>query len=161
MFFDRYFGIEGHLYIGSAIRSSELDYERSKWVNLVRLYYPELFILAVMKCKKKLWKLTTRNINDLILDLSNKIDFEIFKANALVHFVQHDLKLKEPLIDMNVDISELLGYNVSNPILEEYFNKYKSFRLKMLSLLSLYNINPDNLNFGNFVFINQFRRKYK
>ncbi len=150
MFFDRYFGIEGHIWMSGALRGYELDTERAKWVNLVRLYYPEIFILAVLKCKKKLWKKTTRNIDALILSLCKKIGFDISKANAIAFYVQHTLDLKEPITNKITESSDF-QYYLQEGLFSTHFDQYKAFRTKMLNLLEKYDINPNNLNFSNFL----------
>ncbi len=136
--------------MSGALRGYELDSERGKWITLIRLYYPEIYILAVLKCKKKLWKLTTSNLDDLILSLCKKIGFDISKANAIAFYVQQTLELKEPITNKITESIEF-KYYLQEGLFSTHFDQYKAFRERMLTLLENHNINPNNLDFRNYI----------
>ena len=154
MLFYRYFGIQV-LALGTGLKSVAFEQMTNSSLELVRLYFPELFVLSILKCKKKLWKLTVNNIDDLYANLCHKIDFDRFKANAIALNIHHKLQLKNPLFNYdrnnNKEIQNLIGdWGEEWKVDEVSWAEYVKIRSESISSLIQANISPDNLDFGGF-----------
>lgn len=158
MLLDRYLGIQSHLYLGQALKASNYDDYTAKGLELVRLYFPELYILALLKCKSRHWKSTYSNIDDLYNNLCHKIGFNRFKANTCGDRLNRYFCLKEPFIDNEVFQQTIenfkndpYSFNIHNrQIFEIDISEYISLRNQEISLLNSHNITSDNLAFGSF-----------
>ena len=149
MFLDRFFGIEQHLYLSDAIKAYGFDDWRGESLELVRLYFPELYILAVLKCKKRHWKRTVTNVSDLCDNLCKKINFNLSKARVPAKGLQARLNLEEPFSNMHIEDCERISQK--DKLFKLYFNEYITLRNKSIALLNSHNINPQNLAFGSFI----------
>ena len=155
--FDRYFGIEFQYFDSKSIsQSSSYERMRADELNIVKLYYPDIYFLAVLKCKEKLWKLTINNVYDLVHALCKKIEFDISLAVRKASSIQSITHRNEPFAAEHINLyfntgSSLYTYLFKKLELKRLDNECRSMNEKASSLLIKHDINPDNLAFGSII----------
>lgn len=162
MFFDRYLGLQGHLYIGGALKMNYYNNLTAITVNNYRIYFPELFVMAALKCKKKLWRRTANNLDDLIIDLGRRIEFDVRLAQANISELQKFLRLKAPILEepftsLPIDNANYDDRWIASRDFSFTYTRYDKDRKDSIRQLIYHNIHPDNLDFGNLMFINVHR----
>jgi hypothetical protein len=162
MISDRYFGVK---FIYSPLwsrLSSDLSMESrvSADLWLIRVYVPELYYLAVLKCKKKLWSCTSNNVNDLYTRLCKKINIDVSIPfleevdRILNNYLLRDgrpliLNELESILDSNLPISSFTSEHFARNIhYLSTLHKYLNLRMDTMASLRKHNIDPENLNFG-------------
>jgi hypothetical protein len=155
MFKYRFIGLDFNLLTGMVLRSADDDERRQPSLNLIRVFFPELYTLSVLKCKNKHWKLSAHNIEGLYLSLCNKIGFDYYKANILISELSTTFSVSEHLkfdgiLNTEIEFSRCsIGYE--KDLLNSYLSEYISLRNKSVMLLRENHINQHNLAFGSFI----------
>ena len=177
MIYSRILGVEFYQYFETPVTTfSHLDILD---LQVIKFYYTDIYILSILKCKKKGWKINGRNVYDLIYALTDKIGFDIHKALSNAASLQCYLHLREPF-----DFEYVLKYDIFNSYIsgdlnQDSFNDGKRFskspdlfelkerlyhltyyRNLLQEYIQLYfdsygklrdsKITPENLAFGNF-----------
>jgi hypothetical protein len=173
MIYSRILGVEFYGYFETPVTTFS-TYDTLN-LRMIKFYYTDIYVLSILKCKKKFWKINGRNVLDLVYALNEKIGFDIYNALSNASSLQCYLHLRAPF-----DLEYALKYDISKSYIsfdlnEDFFNAGKYLLLssdkERLYHLSYYSkllekyfqlyfdsytklrdskITPENLAFGNF-----------
>jgi hypothetical protein len=171
MIYSRILGIEFYQYFETPLTTFS-TYNKLK-LQVISFYYTDIYVLSILKCKRKGWRINGRNVLDLVYTLNEKIGFEIHKAISNASSLQCYLHLRKPF-----DLEYALKYDITKSYISgdlnaDFFNAghflysdtERSFHLsyyrKLLEkYIQLYfdsytklrdsKITPENLAFGSF-----------